>query len=1292
MKAFNIEAENSVRIINVVNEVANKFAVGSNDLQSALTKAGSSLGVLGNSYEETVGIITAGTEIMVGQSSKVSRGVRTIGINLAKMATETGVLETATGKAAISLKDENGEMKSTFDIMSDLYPIWQTLNEEQKTMLAQTVAGKNQFEVFVNTLNNFGTAIDATAVAMNSENSAVEENTIYMQSMKAKLNELKSTFEDFSRKTMNGEVMKSLIDLSTLIIKLADNDVVRLIAVIGTLSVATKGFAVASKAILATNFGSKIAIWFGIMTSGAKGFTASMLELKAVLLSHPIMILATVAFGVAKAWNYVARANERYIQTVRDGIAESEKQKSNYDSEISSLESLQSSLEDAKGDKGKLLSISSDLNKVIGDSPDLINGESAAYEIANQKIKDRIKYLKEQSEAEKNSIVSSKKDIFSSEEFGVKMFGFQTGTLDLKTTTTLLDASIKKMEEAKEKGQDYSDWEKSVADMTAFVNSKVTEAQEIFSTFLTDSIPQDVSIANQFIDSLIHSGESNLDNINSQVTGFVAELQAVEDLKNKYYEATAKGESGDNFISDLSVSIDELKLKYPFASEAIDMLTNGISGMTPVIVDNTKTFSELSDELVNISDKMSILSGAQIELAETGSITAKTFKALVDNDLIQYLEIVDGKATLSGKALYAMGEDARSSAIGSLQKAAADDMAAIATGKVNDITPFAAKAIKDAGTNAKDSAPEINAMSGALAGLAVSASEAYKAISGGESTGLNVDELTANIKAVENAYKGAIIGIGNFSFGGGGGGKSSSRQREKAKTSAKVVADTWKKEFDLALKELQYKRDKDVISESEYYKQLEALNNKYFKNKSKYLDDYRKYEIEVYKFLKSSEEKRLAEIEQKEKERIENIKEAFAESLDSEKKQIEASLRVYEAYADKQSEFAQSQIDILNEEKLKLQELNDEREDSIRLQQLEDSLAKAKMKQVRIYREGVGFVYEQDSIAVSDAQENLHKYKREESLKHELKIIDEKIKAWEIEKEKWSEVVSNYKEQQDLLLAEQLSGISLEALNQEERLKNLSNFVEEYNLLMSQLASVELELEMLGQKPLQGQGSLGFDKDIDYQAKINEALARGDTDLADYYNQQRNEKIDAGYGGNQQKNDSAQSNSSIGFDKNTDYQAKINDALASGDHASAYYYNQQRNEKIDAGYGGNQQKHDKAQSNKTYANGTLNYSGGAMVVGENVGEHNREIITPPKGSGIIPNPITERLMNFGENPITFLSTLIRRPSFSQNASGQSVVENYNISGVNVTANNMTEFIDSIKTVKARAIQRTTNRK
>lgn len=74
MKAFNIDAKDSITIIDKTNEVANRFAVSSTDISTALTKSSSALAVYGNDMNQTIGLVTAGSEVMTGQASKVSKG------------------------------------------------------------------------------------------------------------------------------------------------------------------------------------------------------------------------------------------------------------------------------------------------------------------------------------------------------------------------------------------------------------------------------------------------------------------------------------------------------------------------------------------------------------------------------------------------------------------------------------------------------------------------------------------------------------------------------------------------------------------------------------------------------------------------------------------------------------------------------------------------------------------------------------------------------------------------------------------------------------------------------------------------------------------------------------------------------------------------------------------------------------------------------------------------------------------------------------------------------------------
>lgn len=55
--AFNKKADEAINIIDSVNEVANSFSVNSGDLATALQVVASSSAAMGNSMEETLGLV-----------------------------------------------------------------------------------------------------------------------------------------------------------------------------------------------------------------------------------------------------------------------------------------------------------------------------------------------------------------------------------------------------------------------------------------------------------------------------------------------------------------------------------------------------------------------------------------------------------------------------------------------------------------------------------------------------------------------------------------------------------------------------------------------------------------------------------------------------------------------------------------------------------------------------------------------------------------------------------------------------------------------------------------------------------------------------------------------------------------------------------------------------------------------------------------------------------------------------------------------------------------------------------
>ena len=79
MIAFGIEAENAEHIIDAVNEVSNTYSVSSAQLATNLGNMSAVMSQTGASFEESLGMLTAITEV-TRNASKASRGNKSLSV------------------------------------------------------------------------------------------------------------------------------------------------------------------------------------------------------------------------------------------------------------------------------------------------------------------------------------------------------------------------------------------------------------------------------------------------------------------------------------------------------------------------------------------------------------------------------------------------------------------------------------------------------------------------------------------------------------------------------------------------------------------------------------------------------------------------------------------------------------------------------------------------------------------------------------------------------------------------------------------------------------------------------------------------------------------------------------------------------------------------------------------------------------------------------------------------------------------------------------------------------------
>ncbi|AYP68259.1 tail length tape measure protein [Bacillus phage vB_BcoS-136] len=310
MNAFNIEASESIRIVDALNEVDNNYAISTQQLAEGMMKSASTAKTFGVTLEENIGNITAIGSVTMESGKQIGNGLKTIYSRVTTLSKAEEVLNGV--GVAVKTIGENGEehVRPVNAILKDLAGSWHDLSDAQRQNIAVEVAGRYQLTRFLALMNNYDTALKSTETAVYSQGSAMRENAEYMKSFEARLNQLKNSFTamalSFGDAFLSGSML-GIIDLlgkmANMAITVADN--------FGVLPVVFGGLAMVMHRMgtftgLFTTIGNGIefvklfrAEHTKAIASGVAGNTALRDSWRTVTTATGVATVGTKAFGTA---------------------------------------------------------------------------------------------------------------------------------------------------------------------------------------------------------------------------------------------------------------------------------------------------------------------------------------------------------------------------------------------------------------------------------------------------------------------------------------------------------------------------------------------------------------------------------------------------------------------------------------------------------------------------------------------------------------------------------------------------------------------------------------------------------------------------------------------------------------------------------------------------------------------------------------------------------------------------------------------------------------------------------
>lgn len=993
MKAFDIQAENSEHIIDAINETSNQFAVSSGDIGKGLTAAGAALSTYGNSFEQTIALVTAGTEIFQGKSQQVARGLNTISSRIAKN-------EKALAEYGVAVKDENGNLRSTYDILADLAPKWETMSNTEQVALGNTLSGVNMYKIFAAVMSNFNTAIEANITALSSQGSATKENEAYMESLQAKVTQLKSAFTE----VVLGEgglntFLKNLVDAGTGIVKFIGygNNLVSILTTIGGVLVAINAKVIALKI-------DSIITWVSTLTTSIKQGLGNALEviknpLSYILerLAEPLIAktgeyvtgveVATTAHksfaistqGVISAIGLVTSAisigvmaYNKYKQTQEQNAKEARDNLKSYSESANKYKELEKYLSDPNLSE-------KELNTILKNNTDIFGEYTEAIKGTTEEREKYLKILKEQNAEEAASTyresVGEVKSATQRAIEGTSLTGFTAKQTSLMKGRTGIDTlpeyydvtkakginaqieALEKYQDALQKASDeigegdlrYSTYQQAIAQTSAEIK-KLSDQQEQDKETLEDANIA-YQIGKENLGAYAQTNEKAnkaLDKLNgTQNKNAKSADKATESQKTllKKFGLTAK--QAKEFAESLGLTTDEYLKQRNAQSESTDSTDENADSTT----NNAEAVKDLATQLKELKDVQDTAKEALKEYNKYGGVSYDTLQDLLSlqPEYLQYLINDNGQFEINKTTLGNLNQALANNYTQTLANSAVQDMYNYAMGNTNDMSNLAQSAVGLFGDTAETTGNKATNATGGVLSFATALATANEAAGG---KGVNLDKLTEGQEKIMKAYQGYHNQM-QKSF------KVTAAQTKATKSNSSATSKATKAKK--ALTEANKKLAKSIEKVS---KQLEKEKQKLEDNIDKWKEQAEDIE-DVFSVVSDKIQDRIDLLEEE--------KDARTEQIEAEK--------------EAQNDLLQSQIDAIDAEIEKQEEANDAVNDAIELQEKLEALQKAKATKVKTFKDGE-WTYGVDESAVDEAQQALDEYNREKAQENAVSALE----------------------------------------------------------------------------------------------------------------------------------------------------------------------------------------------------------------------------------------------------------------------------------------------------------------
>lgn len=180
-----------------ISEGIEKFAAVANTVGLSYDYAASALATVTAQTRESASVVGTAFRTLFSRIQGLQQG------ETLDDGTTLNKYSTALAKVGVNIKDTDGQLKDMDVILSELGDKWETLAQDQKMALAETVAGVRQWTQLIALMDHWDFFEENLAIAQGSEGALEAQANIYAESWEAARKRIKAAGEDIYDSLIN---------------------------------------------------------------------------------------------------------------------------------------------------------------------------------------------------------------------------------------------------------------------------------------------------------------------------------------------------------------------------------------------------------------------------------------------------------------------------------------------------------------------------------------------------------------------------------------------------------------------------------------------------------------------------------------------------------------------------------------------------------------------------------------------------------------------------------------------------------------------------------------------------------------------------------------------------------------------------------------------------------------------------------------------------------------------------------------------------------------------------------